>query len=1635
MHSKLNRVLAILTVLIMITGIASPVMSYAAQEIMESQGDATNNKNIKFDVFFEDGKHESYSDNLEESQINIRLKVENSGYLEDINVDFSSCNFDVVEDKYNGITSVDDNKVTLNKINANEERVIAIKVKPIVKDNVSLDSFSKESEVKLSAKYINELGEEKQIEGLRKVAKSWSANVTSTLEQEISKYLPVVVENNKVLMVEQTIKSGIENNTLPVKQNILKVQVPEIEGILPEEITVTAVSEMTNGDSEGIKFSKNNYIYNREEKTLNIFVVNTGDSISWKKNSIDEFKITYIYEGNVLELIDNKAENIEISVKNEITTYDSQNQVIEKEIRDNFTQSEKLGDIVSLEVNIPEKISKGYMISNLKAEEKERKATEYQNTYVANIGYNKLVDGLEFNLYSEADQIKINSIEISKNIFMNILGADGEIEITSKGTPIAKITSNSEAENNIYKVDVRNYYINDLEIKTSNVINEGKFEFKVNKEFSKDISFTRNEIESLQGFTTDTTLKAYYENLIINEENIENFTAFENTDSHTSVELNNSTLSTMVKNENVIFKVLLEADSIDDTLYKNPKVRIVLPKSLQNISNLKAEMVFDDELKFTNVNIEEQYDGSKVLEFDIEGEVTKYNLSSRGAVVLISTDIELDKLEVSKEEKVYVVVNNEEDNSEKIMETTFNIVAPEGLITRSSIVEEDREIVSSINNSELATIDLGEGSKDLEFNKLLVNNYDETLSNISILARTPYEGNKEIGSEKDLGTTMNLTNGDIEIEGISDEYVNIYYSNVADADKNLSDAANGWTTNKNEVDEIKSYLVVLNGYEMNKGDNLKVSYQTSVDNLEHNNKAFDSYAVYFNNEAGEDLLYAPSVGISTGSGPVLNASLSTQGNTGNVVKYKLNVKNTGTKNATNAKVVFEVPSELMYVEPADNQVGYRYGEYTSRVIEERDESGALIGVHSEITIDIDDIGINQTLEKDIWFVVSNNSKELNYSIKGKVVSGDIVVYTNELNSRIGKASFNVVTAKQELSSSGLKEGDKVKYAFIVKSTSDVRNNTKLRITLPEELSYDSYKVEQSNRNVSSDNLIEVNNKTLTVSLGSVDGTSSKQVTITLNVGKFNDDVVSKDVEVKAQISADNCDTQTISLDRLTLNKAGLKVIQETNIPEGSTIAPGEDFAYIFTLTNLSNIALDNITFVDVLPDGVSFNDIEINYDKGSRYVSTEKDQTGNPRARINLGAGKVATVKVNVLAGFVNEDLTIKNTARISHDLLGTIETTAITHIIQKYVSPTGGEEEPSSPVVIPDDPSTPGDVTNSRRITGTIWKDENRNGIREDNEGRLSNVRVLLLDNRTGNIATSNRGVAQDTTTDGNGSYMFTDVRAGRYSVVYVYDSGRYSATIYNAEGAGEAFNSDAVDVNVTLDGKTRIAAVSNEIVITSENKYNVDLGLVEDAKFDLSLNTVVETIALTTNGNTNTYSYGTNFAKADVKNDQADDTTIVATYKIRVTNEGGVAGYAKKISNKIPDDFKFNSELNNNWYEGNDGLIYSNALANTIIKPGETKELTLVLTKRMSYNSFGLSNNTTEIAEATNDYGLEDIDSIPGNRATGEDDIANADILISVRTGDVYIYLGIIFAVIAITGMGIAIINKKVLGKRVIG
>ena len=116
---------------------------------------------------------------------------------------------------------------------------------------------------------------------------------------------------------------------------------------------------------------------------------------------------------------------------------------------------------------------------------------------------------------------------------------------------------------------------------------------------------------------------------------------------------------------------------------------------------------------------------------------------------------------------------------------------------------------------------------------------------------------------------------------------------------------------------------------------------------------------------------------------------------------------------------------------------------------------------------------------------------------------------------------------------------------------------------------------------------------------------------------------------------------------------------------------------------------------------------------------------------------------------------------------------------------------------------------------------------------------------------------------------------------------------------------------------------------------------------------------------------------------------------------------------------------------YISDNGNVYNASLANTLINPGETKEITLLLTKKMTGESTGVINNNAEIYESYNDLGISDIDSTPGNKVQNEDDISSADAIIGIKTGEVYVYIIITFVSIAILGVGIYLINKKVVRK----
>ena len=158
---------------------------------------------------------------------------------------------------------------------------------------------------------------------------------------------------------------------------------------------------------------------------------------------------------------------------------------------------------------------------------------------------------------------------------------------------------------------------------------------------------------------------------------------------------------------------------------------------------------------------------------------------------------------------------------------------------------------------------------------------------------------------------------------------------------------------------------------------------------------------------------------------------------------------------------------------------------------------------------------------------------------------------------------------------------------------------------------------------------------------------------------------------------------------------------------------------------------------------------------------------------------------------------------------------------------------------------------------------------------------------------------------------------------------------------------------------------------------------------------------------------------------------STAVIEYKIVVTNEGAVPGYARKIADYLPDTSKFNTEINKDWYLSKDQkTVFNASLAETLLNPGESRELTLVLNYNITNKNIGTAiENQAEIYESYNEQGLKDFDSEVANKVETEDDMSIAKVVFSIATGKIILYVSLTIAIIVILGIGIFEIRKRVI------
>lgn len=167
----------------------------------------------------------------------------------------------------------------------------------------------------------------------------------------------------------------------------------------------------------------------------------------------------------------------------------------------------------------------------------------------------------------------------------------------------------------------------------------------------------------------------------------------------------------------------------------------------------------------------------------------------------------------------------------------------------------------------------------------------------------------------------------------------------------------------------------------------------------------------------------------------------------------------------------------------------------------------------------------------------------------------------------------------------------------------------------------------------------------------------------------------------------------------------------------------------------------------------------------------------------------------------------------------------------------------------------------------------------------------------------------------------------------------------------------------------------------------------------------------------------------KVDIHRKKINSVTVKFRYSIRITNEGDIAGYAKEITDYVPEGLKFVAGDNNGWVDEGNNVISTRLLENKLLQPGESADVEVVLTWINNKDNMGLKTNIAEISEDYNDKGAKDIDSTPDNKKDGEDDIDDAPVILAISTGQVRIYFTLSFIVLITIAGGIVLIKKFVL------
>ena len=1511
-----------------------------------------------------------------------------------------------------------------------------------------------------------------------------NAENTKFVKTQTQSYTGLAVQTKVSVNSKQS-----EETYLPTTSVEVQIKLPEVNSHFPERANVVLAKTMqTTGEKENVKINQN---YDKTSGLLTVSYANENEYTKFVQDSKDELEIIYIYSAEaVTENMEevNLTYNISASIQ-----YKAESGVLTSETAKTIktTETENKGDILSYNTtDIQNKIYKGFMYSNV--ENGTKYNTDFKTISTLNVLNSNAVDGITMETNEAKFVLKSNekissngnvvysATGINKNEFDRILGENGKIEIYQNEEVIATVSYlNIENNNKLSVTYIDGSYsqiedgkesivieykqnLNALKIKTTKPITEGNMYFENQATILNNSNYGTN-VENIEKLEIANSVNEIFANqtIMLNEARTK-----------ISVETNEPNFTTLQKtNSNVIVK--LDDTNSSAKLFNAPTIKITLPEGIAYGNVSHSEILNGNGLEIDSVKTQ----GNNIIYIKLKGKQTEYdieNISGGTSIVLNLEDLQYRNTLASRKDKIVATCVQGEEQIEASCDV--NIVSKEGVLILSTLNNIDGNGTQE-TTMENKTVEIKNNADTYEAtrNIVIVNNNEEDLTNVTII--------EKIGtnSENENSTfAANLTKP-VEVENAQVYYTENENNNVDD---------NTWTTEFTK--NAKAYKVVLNDNTLLAKQTIIIKeYMQIPGNIDYNEESFLKLSMTYNmsNSFAKDemslTLKTPESEI--GKNKTGNLVTLTNGNqetipveltitpqitqnyvhSNQVVNYTIKVENKSDKTLNNITVKDIIPENAIYIN-REIVAGGMLDYYKD--VEHEDQKD-----YSWI---ITEIKPNEIKEFNISLKMASVTEETQIVNTVQIISNEKIV-ANAIKSLILKPANISVSLKlpTDIKCTSVYEeiyniGSTVEYHVLVKNTSEnTLKNLKVIYNVPSQLEYVSGGLANWDGNYKiTDNGVCENN-VFEYKINKLEKEEEAEIIVYAKVIKLENGY---SAQLNSIVNVIENDDTYESNNKITKISQAYFTVSLSSDSQGKTLKAGDELKYTVNVKNigetsgyftLSGIYFENIKISKIeKDDGTIFSPIKditlsksLKPNEESVYIVTgtivekevEQEEISNAINKVTVSIGSV-----EILSNEIAFNVKYEPEPKDDEEITDSEPDEQIKTDGEKEKEEEKEEENEDGMKIptIPDEPEKTQDSEQKEQITdeqtkqtttdgqtkqtttekysisGIAWVDSNKNGKKDDGETLQHSVVVSLIDKDNGNFAFDSNGNKISTTTNNNGEYSFTNIAKGNYIVLFEFDTNSFTVTTYKKEGVDESVNSDVILTTVRINGNLKTAAVTDEILLT-ENKSNINIGLMENSKFDLSLNKYISKISITNKEGTQTEEYKSTdeVAKIDIKAKYMKGTNVIVTYKFAVTNEGDVAGFVDSLQDDLPSGLEFSSDLNKDWYKGTDGKLYTSALSKAAINPNETKEVELILTKTMTEENAGIFTNNASLTKISNLLNMQE------NTQAQENNKSSAILVISIKTGTIGLYLGITLGCIAILASGVYVIKKKGLNENI--